>query len=81
MHKLARLTPTGRYLMVERLEAGETVHGVAEGLQVERDNGLSVVAVVSDGGLGRNMFRGPYQVLPQILSHERLARGRLDIDA
>lgn len=31
-HKLARLTPTGRYLMIERLEAGEAVHTVAEGL-------------------------------------------------
>ena len=32
MHKLARLTPTGRLLMVGRLEAGEAVQAVAEGL-------------------------------------------------
>ena len=32
MHKLARLTPTGRRLMVERLEAGEAAWTVAEGL-------------------------------------------------
>jgi transposase InsO family protein len=32
MHKLARLTPTGRSLMIRRVEAGETVSGVAEGL-------------------------------------------------
>lgn len=34
MHKLARLTPLGRRLMVERLEAGEAVHAVADGLQL-----------------------------------------------
>ncbi len=34
MHKLARLTPTGRWLMVRRLEVGEPVRDVAEGLQL-----------------------------------------------
>jgi len=34
MHKLARLTPTGRWLMVRRLEIGEPVRDVAEGLQL-----------------------------------------------
>src|ERR1041384_681688 len=32
MHKLARLTPTGRLLMFGRLEAVEAVQAVAEGL-------------------------------------------------
>lgn len=36
MHKLARLTPTGRWLMVRRLEAGEAAFVVAEGLQLSR---------------------------------------------
>ena len=34
MHKLARLTPTGRWFMVRRLETGEAVQVVAEGLQL-----------------------------------------------
>ena len=34
MHKLARLTPTGRWLMVRRREIGEPVRDVAEGLQL-----------------------------------------------
>lgn len=36
MHKLARLTPTGRWVMVRRLEAGEGVQAVAAGLQLSR---------------------------------------------
>jgi hypothetical protein len=34
MHKLARLTPTGRRLMAGGLEAREAVQVVAEGLQL-----------------------------------------------